>query len=354
LSTGEHGDVAVYVRRMMVEERCRELLPPWARFVTGVVESAALQPTASRESVRRDWAFKTLQEAIGKRILAYLRETASEEPAQFRKIVGTHNALIKAWALEFPEIFPVVADLVVFDTGLGPLTLPEVHARVQEADTRGMLRVSWKARPLYYTDDRQAAAQARLLLESRGVPVIDASHGWEHMFLERYAELQQDVELVAIRAGDRSVFAEPPPAEKAKWDRLVEACDQLGIRAIAASFEPRILPALLVLDEEEQQVIAARRLTERMDVIGQLREVVEQIAGRLEEGYSRRGILYLNTLHPLIQKLAARDPEDPDVLRVLSLLYGHAALLEQRSLTRDAALRLFSESADALRHFLRV
>ncbi|MGZ3667163.1 MAG: ATP-binding protein, partial [Ktedonobacterales bacterium] len=38
ISIREFGDVAVYVRRMLITERERDLLPDWARFVTGVIE----------------------------------------------------------------------------------------------------------------------------------------------------------------------------------------------------------------------------------------------------------------------------------------------------------------------------
>jgi molecular chaperone HtpG len=352
LSTGEHGQVSVYIRRMLVEENCRELLPPWAKFVMGVVESPALQPTASRESVRRDTVFSSLRDAIGALILRHLQELSRRDRDRFGRIVGVHNALIKAWALQFPDIFPIVAELAVFETGQGRLTLPEIHERIANAADQGQLQQSWKDRPLYYIDDRQTAAQARLLLESRGIPVIDASHGWEHLFLEHYAELHMDVELVRLQAGERSIFMEPTHGAKT-YRNLVEACEALGIRAVVAEFSPRNLPALLVLDEQEQQVMSARRLAERVDVIGQLRDVVEELAGQLEDGYTRRGILYLNAHHSLIQRLAVRDADDESLQRSLSLLYAHAALLEQRSLTRDGVIRLFSESADALRHFLR-
>ena len=65
------------------------------------------------------------------------------------------------------------------------MTLSEMHERVRAAYEAGRLKIGWKARPLYFSDDNLGSAQARLLLESRGVPVVDASHGWELAFLER-------------------------------------------------------------------------------------------------------------------------------------------------------------------------
>ena len=50
--------VAVYIRGMAICDGDKDLLPPWARFVRGVIDCPALQPTASREAVHQDDAFE--------------------------------------------------------------------------------------------------------------------------------------------------------------------------------------------------------------------------------------------------------------------------------------------------------
>src|SRR5258708_1971008 len=47
----EYGDVIVYVRRMFVCKNERSLLPEWAKFVRGIVESPNLRETTSREAL---------------------------------------------------------------------------------------------------------------------------------------------------------------------------------------------------------------------------------------------------------------------------------------------------------------
>ncbi|MEO0248110.1 MAG: ATP-binding protein [candidate division WOR-3 bacterium] len=59
----EHGDAIVYVRRMFVCKDDRTVLPEWAKFVKGIVESPNLRETTSRESVRRDESLLRVQQA---------------------------------------------------------------------------------------------------------------------------------------------------------------------------------------------------------------------------------------------------------------------------------------------------
>ena len=352
VSIREHGDVMVYVRRMLVEERCKELLPAWARFVTGVVESAAFQPTASRETIRRDEIFETVRDELGRRILQALNNLAETDPERFRQVIGVHNDLIKSWALECPELFPQVENLVLFETGQGPLTLPQIVGLVKDARRKGRLKS--KGTPLYYVSDPMRSTQARLILEGRGVPVIDASHGWERVFLETYASRHPNVRVTRVQAGDHTLFAEPPEGTAA-YASLLDACKAAGIRAMVSVFEPTQIPALLLFSAAEEELLDARHMAERVDVAGGIRRLLENLTGDWERRDPRPGTLALNTTHPLVQDLAALSgsrANDRDVHLILDLLYSHAALLEQRSMTQDGMVRLFEEATAALQHFL--
>src|SRR5262249_44020368 len=57
VSIKEYGSLAVYIRGMSICNGEKDLLPSWARFISGIIDSAALQPTASREAVHKDDSF---------------------------------------------------------------------------------------------------------------------------------------------------------------------------------------------------------------------------------------------------------------------------------------------------------
>src|SRR5262249_23198516 len=79
-SVHEYGDLNVYIRRMFICERERDLLPAWARFVRGVVECPLLQPTASRESIHQDENFELVRKTLEEQLGRGLRELAADEP----------------------------------------------------------------------------------------------------------------------------------------------------------------------------------------------------------------------------------------------------------------------------------
>ncbi|MCP4659779.1 MAG: hypothetical protein GY856_30620, partial [bacterium] len=58
------GTVDVYVSRMFVSRGNREVLPPWARFIQGVIESSDLTPNAARDNVVRNAALIAAQERL--------------------------------------------------------------------------------------------------------------------------------------------------------------------------------------------------------------------------------------------------------------------------------------------------
>lgn len=52
--TSDNRNLSLFLRGMLLDDEARELLPPWAGFIGGVIESSKLTPTASREDLQRD------------------------------------------------------------------------------------------------------------------------------------------------------------------------------------------------------------------------------------------------------------------------------------------------------------
>ena len=79
-SVREYGDLNIFIRRMFICERERDLLPPWARFVRGVIECPLLQPTASREGIHQDENFELVRQALENQLGRGLRDLARDQP----------------------------------------------------------------------------------------------------------------------------------------------------------------------------------------------------------------------------------------------------------------------------------
>src|SRR6185312_2296855 len=107
-SVREFGDLSVYIRRMFICERERDLLPPWARFVRGVIECPLLQPTASREGIHQDENFELVRQALEEQLGEALQALASDDPPTWRKVVRGHSDVIIGWAVSDNDFFEKV------------------------------------------------------------------------------------------------------------------------------------------------------------------------------------------------------------------------------------------------------
>src|SRR5262245_16794187 len=124
-SVREYGDLTVYIRRMFICDRERDLLPAWARFVRGVIDCPMLQPTASREGIHQDDNFESVRQALEEQLGRGLHTLAEADPERWKKLVRGHSDVIVSWAVKDNEFFERVADLVHFRTSRGLLSLPE-------------------------------------------------------------------------------------------------------------------------------------------------------------------------------------------------------------------------------------
>jgi molecular chaperone HtpG len=289
-SIKEYGDVAAYVRRMAICEREENLLPPWARFVRGVVDCPALQPTASREALHQDDAFEAVRQTLAAQLSGGLRRLAKAGDAAWRQIVHGHSDVIMGWASKDPEFFRLVADSLPLRTTRGRLPLPEY------------LKASGNV--IYYVTRELGSLQEKLLAEARDVPAIDASWFAVPAFLEGYAALHPQVTLVRLDDDPASLLRPGPVGELAD---LVRLCEELGFHTRVASFKPADVPAVMTYSANAETVREAASALEQGlfpdGFSGLMRGYVEQQRAASAE----TGTLYLNAACPLIRRLASPE-----------------------------------------------
>jgi len=352
----EHGDAIVYVRRMFVCKDDRTVLPEWAKFVKGIVESPNLRETTSRESVRRDENLIRVQQALGQHILEWLARKSEDDPRMFREIVTNHNLVIKAWALVSDELFDRIKDIVLFDTDVGYMNLPRYFEQ-SRLIRRGKEEAQQEndKRYIYYFATPGGVGQHAFLFQARGVRVIDAQFFPEEPFLKKYAERHPDVELRRLDVGGEYIFEELRPKE-AKWIELEEAYADRRIEARVVRYEPQSIPAVLIFPEQPSYEQQARQLLDDPDVSPALKGLLKPLMEELEKGRKQKisgaGVLYLNADNDVIQQLAQEYPrrEDVEEVDVLTTIYNNALMLSApRSLTLENARRIFDSNNRTIR-----
>ncbi|MFC6597107.1 ATP-binding protein [Kitasatospora paranensis] len=284
----DNRDLAVYLRGMLLADDARDLLPGWAGFIGGVVESSRLTPTASREDLQRDEHYRALQKALADAVVDGLYETARLHPAAWRRILARHGQDLLGAALCDDRLFTLLADDVPVPTSQGDLT-----AGALRAAGRGALHVALGS----------GGGFEEMLYRAMQVPIARGDRYAVLPFLRRYAQLK-DCRIVELGStqGNRELFrdpAEPLPAEETAWLAAALAGD--GEELVPARFDPPGLPLVLVPDREAE--LKARIEDDQADAR------IPSAALRLARAFTARtdgtvkARLYLNLASPAVQDL---------------------------------------------------
>ncbi|MFE4975200.1 ATP-binding protein [Kitasatospora sp. NPDC056651] len=286
--SSDNRDLAVYLRGMLLAEDARDLLPGWAGFIGGVVESGRLTPTASREDLQRDEHYRALQRALTDAIVEGLYETARLRPAAWRRVLTRHGQDLLGAALCDERLFTLLADDVPVPTSQGDLT-----AGALRAAGGGAVHVALGS----------GGGFEEMLYRAMRVPIARGDRYAVLPFLRRYAQLRgcRLVEL-GSEQGNRELFRDPErplPEHESAW--LAGALADRGEQLVPARFDPPGLPLVLVPDREAE--LKARIEDDQADAR------IPSAALRLARAFTARtdgevrARLYLNLASPAVQDL---------------------------------------------------
>ena len=237
--SSDNRDLAVYLRGMLLAEDARDLLPSWAGFIGGVIESNRLTPTASREDLQRDDHYRALQQVLTDAVVDGLYETARLRPAAWRRILTRHGQDLLGAALCDERLFTLLADDVPVPTSQGDLTAGGLRAA-----GGGAVHVALGS----------GGGFEEMLYRAMRVPIARGDRYAVLPFLRRYAQLRgcRLVEL-GSEQGNRELFRDPErplPPEESAW--LAGALADPGEQLVPARFDPPGLPLVLVPDREAE------------------------------------------------------------------------------------------------------
>jgi len=331
-SVQEYGDMNVFIRRMFICERQRDLLPSWARFVRGVVDCTYLQPTASREELHQDDNFMFIQQAIEEQLIKGLRQVADEDPTRWKQIVRGHADVIMGWAVQDNEFFEQVADIVSFRTTRGQISLRDY---LKETDNK-----------IYYVTRQMGSLQERLLGEGHGVPVIDASWFAVTPFLKKYANRDSNVELVQLDGESNQLMRQ---VDDERFDSIFEFFSRREIKARIVTFKPEDVPGIVIYPKDAEFIMETRSALDSDELPGPLAGLVNDYVNRLSQEHDDDlgGTFYINASNDLIIKLAKLQPGTGRD-SALMLIYQMAKLFSGRMLDNVQITEAFRDAGVAI------
>jgi molecular chaperone HtpG len=301
--TTDNRNVSVFVRGMLVDDNARQLLPTWAGFCGAVIESDALTPTASRESLKKDETYRAVQAHLQEALIEGLTGVERAESAAWRRVVRRHNESLLGAALCDDRLYALLADALKVPTSQGDLPLKTIIRQ-----GKGKVPVS--------TSD---GGHEAVLFGAQQIPVVDGTRYAVLPFCRRGAEKAgATIIQVGTREGERAIF-KPEAVDADVRARLEALFGAPGRKLVAARYAPPTLP--LVLAPDHEAALKARIEADAADkrISSALLGLARRYTQTIEGGVQAR--LFVNLDAPLVQALLAEEgPRQTEVARVLNAL----------------------------------
>ena len=281
----------LYVKRVFIQDDCKELLPMYLRFVRGVVDCDDLPLNVSRETLQHNPVVTKIRANLVRRLLTLLEKMAQDRAEDYQTFWKAYGIVLKEGIAADHEHHDLLARLLRFSSSLGEtpdslVSLQDYLDRLKEGQDK-----------IYYlAGEKGAVAQSPLLdaFRQRGLEVLfltDPVDEWVMNRLEKY----EGVEFQAIDAED---------VDLGKESRIegVEGDREQTIELI--SFLKKTL-AERVADVKESQ-----RLTDSPCALvtpkGGLSHNMERLLKMTDRQFSpNRRVLEINPRHPVIRNLGA-------------------------------------------------
>ena len=318
------GRQKLYVKRVYIADDV-EILPPYLRFVRGVIDSEDMPLNLSREMLQNNPQVAAIRKAVTNKVISELKKSAENDAEKFRKVWEVFGPVLKEGLYEDMERRDQLYDIARFKTTKGDwVSLKDYIAGLKENQTA-----------IYYLaaeDAAKAAASPQLEgYKARDVEVLLLTDPVDSFWVRTALGFEgKPFKSVTQGAADLDLI-------KLKDDMAAPAADDAGSLSLIGAMKQ-------ALGERVKDVRSSKRLTDSAVCLvndSDMDRTLEKLLSRQKDsGVSVSApILEVNAGHPLIKALAltvsAKGPQA--VNDAAELLLAQAFILEGEPVPDPAA-----------------
>ena len=320
--------VQLYVKRVFIMGDCDQLMPPYLRFVKGVVDAQDMSLNVSREILQQDRQIRAIRRRLTKKVLSTITEMQTERPDKYRTFWTQFGRVVKEGLLTDTDNQDTLLRLCSFASTFSddePTTLAGYIARMPEGQTQ-IFYAAGESRQQLLNSPHLEAFKAKgyevlLLTDPVDEVWVESVHEFDGKPLKSVAKGEVDLDSEADKEAKE---AERQEREQEFADVIAWLKDTLGdhVKEVRLSTRLTDSPACLITDTFGITPALARMYR----ASGQPVPVEKRI-------------LELNPNHPLVVGL--RDAHksrgaDDELAGTAELLYGTALLAEGGALEDPA------------------
>jgi len=186
------SEIALYCRKVLISNKTDMILPPWMRFMRGVVDSEDIPLNLSRELLQNTPLIAKIRETLTDRVIKFLNERAKRQPEEYRQFYNEHKYFIsEGIVMESTDGNAIrkdeIAKLLRYestDFGAGELTSLEEYIERMKEDQRYIFYLPVK--------NRQQAPYLEAV-KNKGYEVLFCYDMFDEVVMEQMAKFKDKV-----------------------------------------------------------------------------------------------------------------------------------------------------------------
>lgn len=310
--------VKLYVKRVFITDDDKELLPPYLRFVRGIIDSEDLPLNVSREILQQNKILSNIKSASTKKILGEIASLAKKQE-EYAKFYAEFGRVLKEGLYSDYENKEKILDILRFESMKSDFISLKDYKESMASEQKSIY---------YLLGEHKDSLKNSPLLEKftqKGFDVLLLSDEIDSVVMPMVGEFEK-IPLKSINS--KEALAELGEEEISKevqesFKSLLEGFKESLGESVAEVRLSNLGEAPLVLIKEDSNPMMAN--------------LMAQMGQKLPE---TKPALELNITHPLIKKLQSATKEQ--IEQSATLLFGAAMVLEGESLhnAKDFSLKL--------------
>jgi molecular chaperone HtpG len=319
---GAERGLRLFSKRVMIMERCEDLIPPYLRFIQGVVDASDLPLNISRQRLQQDHHITRIRKRITTKVLDLLTELFENDRETYLKLWAEFGRAIKEGASDWENKDRIVP-LLLYASSNDPEKLTSFKEYVSRMKPE-------QEQIFYLTGESRGVIENSPHLEAvrqKGYEVLYMSEPVDELVLQYLNEFEskklKSVGKGAIELGTEDEKKEAQKELEGKQEEFKPLTEFLqktlgeSIKEVRLSARLTTSPACLVVGEHEFSPMLERAL-------------------RSQGAPKTKRVLEINPNHALIQRMRERlsgNAEDAFLPDAAEVLLGLSQLAEGSELS---------------------
>jgi len=317
-SLRKEDGLKLYVRKVLIQEYTKDLLPQYYRFIQGVVDTEDLPLNVSREAIQSSPVIAKLRKVLTNQVTNKLKDMAKNQSELYTSFWDQFGIFIKEGISSEPVESDTLAPLVRFHTTTHTESLVSFDEYVD--------RMKDGQDKIYYIlgDDERSVARSPHLdfFRDNGYEVItltDPMDSFMLMGLRKFGEF----DLQNVAAPDLEL---PVGEEVAQDESQSEKLPEDEFAALVERFKSQLGERVTDVRATDRLRNSVARLVDPEGTLGQEMQRVYRLVDRDYEVPKK--VLELNPRHPIVNKLSSLPDDDGLCNTIVEQIYESALLIE--------------------------